>query len=56
MVYVVIADADAAYARAKEAGAQVTEPVEQDYGSRDITLTDPDRNRWSLGTYAGASG
>jgi uncharacterized glyoxalase superfamily protein PhnB len=29
--------------------------VDQDYGSRDIILIDPDGNRWSLGTYAGAS-
>jgi uncharacterized glyoxalase superfamily protein PhnB len=53
-IYVVVPDADAAHARAKEAGADVTEPRDQDYGSRDITLTDPDGNRWSLGTYAGA--
>ena len=54
VVYVVVADADAAYQRAKDAGAEVSEPVDQDYGSRDITVTDPDGNRWSLGTYAGA--
>ena len=48
-------DADAAYRRAKEAGADVTEPIDQDYGSRDVTVTDPDGNRWSLGTYAGAA-
>ena len=54
IVYVVVTDADAAYQRAKAAGAEVTEPVEQSYGSRDITVTDPDGNRWSLGTYAGA--
>jgi uncharacterized glyoxalase superfamily protein PhnB len=55
VVYVVVEDADAAYERAKAAGADVTEPVDQDYGSRDITVTDPDGNRWSLGTYAGAA-
>ena len=54
VVYVVVPDADAAYERARAAGADVTEPVEQDYGSRDVTVTDPDGNRWSLGTYAGA--
>jgi uncharacterized glyoxalase superfamily protein PhnB len=53
-VYVVVPDTDAAYERARAAGADVTEPVDQDYGSRDITVTDPDGNRWSLGTYAGA--
>ena len=50
---VVVPDADAAYERAKAAGAEVTEPVDQSYGSRDITVTDLDGNRWSLGTYAG---
>ena len=54
VVYVVVPDADAAYERARAAGADVTEPVEQDYGSRDVTVTDLDGNRWSLGTYAGA--
>jgi uncharacterized glyoxalase superfamily protein PhnB len=55
VVYVVVPDADAAYRRAKDAGADVTEPVDQDYGSRDISVTDPDGNRWALGTYAGAA-
>ena len=55
VVYVVVEDADAAYERAKAAGADVTEPVDQDYGSRDVTVTDPDGNRWSLGTYRGAA-
>ena len=55
VIYVVVEDADAAYERAKAAGADVTEPVDQDYGSRDITVTDPDGNRWSLGTYKGAA-
>jgi uncharacterized glyoxalase superfamily protein PhnB len=54
VVYVVVADADAAYQRAKDAGAEVSEPRDLDYGSRDITVTDPDGNRWSLGTYPGA--
>src|SRR3712207_2374166 len=55
VIYVVVDDADAAYERAKAAGAQVTEPVDQDYGSRDVTVTDPDGNRWALGTYRGAA-
>lgn len=55
VIYVVVPDADAAYERAKAAGADVTEPVDQDYGSRDVTVTDPDGNRWSLGTYRGAA-
>jgi uncharacterized glyoxalase superfamily protein PhnB len=55
VVYVVVEDADAAYRLATDAGAEVTEPVHQDYGSRDITVTDPDGNRWTLGTYPGAA-
>jgi uncharacterized glyoxalase superfamily protein PhnB len=55
VVYVVVPDADAAYERARAAGAEVTEPVDQSYGSRDVTVTDLDGNRWSLGTYAGAT-
>jgi uncharacterized glyoxalase superfamily protein PhnB len=54
VIYVVVPDADAAYERAKAAGADVTEPADLDYGSRDVTVTDPDGNRWTLGTYAGA--
>jgi uncharacterized glyoxalase superfamily protein PhnB len=56
VIYVVVDDADAAYERAKAAGADATEPVDQEYGSRDLTVTDPDGNRWMLGTYAGADG
>ena len=54
VVYVVVDDADAAHARATAAGAEVTAITEQDHGSRDFTVTDPDGNRWSLGTYPGA--
>ena len=56
VLYVVVDDADAAYERARAAGAEVTEPVDQAYGSRDVTVTDPDGNRWTLGTYRGAAG
>ncbi len=55
VIYVAVPDADAAYERARAAGADVTEPVDQDYGSRDVTVTDRDGNRWALGTYAGAA-
>src|SRR5262245_45519700 len=55
VIYVVVPDADAAYERARAAGAEVTDPVDQSYGSRDVTVTDLDGNRWSLGTYAGES-
>jgi uncharacterized glyoxalase superfamily protein PhnB len=50
--YVVVEDADAAYARAKAAGATIAmELTDQDYGSRDFAVLDPGGNRWSLGTY-----
>jgi uncharacterized glyoxalase superfamily protein PhnB len=51
-VYVVVDDADAHFARAKAAGAQIVrEPVTQDYGGRDYTCKDPEGNVWTFGTY-----
>ncbi len=52
-VYAVADDPDVVYARAKTAGAEVVlEPADQDYGSRDFTVRDPEGNIWSFGTYA----
>ena len=52
-IYIVVADADAAYARARSAGADIAIPIaDQDYGSRDFTLRDPEGHLWGLGTYA----
>ena len=51
-VYVVITDPDARFARATAKGAQVVRGLEdQDYGSRDFTVRDPEGNLWSFGTY-----
>jgi uncharacterized glyoxalase superfamily protein PhnB len=51
-VYVIVGDADAHFARAKAAGAEITrEPVTQDYGGRDYTCKDPEGNVWTFGTY-----
>lgn len=51
-VYIAIADADAAYARAKAAGAQILEELtDRDYGSREFICRDPQGNVWCLGTY-----
>jgi uncharacterized glyoxalase superfamily protein PhnB len=51
-VYVVVEDADAHFARAKAAGAEITrEPETQDYGGRDYTCKDPEGNVWTFGTY-----
>ena len=52
-LYVVVTDPDAHRARAAEAGAEVSEITEQDYGSRDYSATDPEGNQWSFGTYPG---
>ena len=52
-VYVVVEEPDALFERAKGAGAEVVmEPTDQDYGSRDFTVRDPEGNLWSFGTYA----
>ena len=52
-VYVVVDDPDALHARALAAGADVVMPLtDQDYGSRDFAVRDPEGNLWSFGTYA----
>jgi uncharacterized glyoxalase superfamily protein PhnB len=50
-LYVAVVDVDGLHARAKEAGAGVSELFEQDYGSRDFNLRDLEGNHWSFGTY-----
>jgi uncharacterized glyoxalase superfamily protein PhnB len=50
-LYVAVPDVDALHERAKGAGADVSELFEQDYGSRDFNLRDPEGNHWSFGTY-----
>jgi uncharacterized glyoxalase superfamily protein PhnB len=51
-IYVVVADPDAHYAHAKQAGAQIVrEPTDQDYGGRDYSARDLESNVWSFGTY-----
>jgi uncharacterized glyoxalase superfamily protein PhnB len=50
--YVVVEDADAHYAQAKAAGAEIVRELEdQDYGSRDYSARDFEGNLWSFGTY-----
>lgn len=51
--YVVTADVDAVRARALDAGLEVPDIVERDYGSRDLAVRDPEGNQWSFGTYPG---
>jgi uncharacterized glyoxalase superfamily protein PhnB len=50
--YIVVADADAAYARAQAAGATIVRPIRNmDYGSREFAVKDPEGHTWSAGTY-----
>jgi uncharacterized glyoxalase superfamily protein PhnB len=51
-IHLVVGDADAAYRRAKEAGAAIERELEDtDYGSRQFVLRDPAGGIWSLGTW-----
>ncbi len=51
-LWVFVPDADAAYARAIEAGAtSIHEPVDQDYGDREGSVKDPFGNHWYIGTH-----
>jgi len=50
--YIVVADADAAWARAQAAGATVVRAIQNtDYGSREFAVKDPEGHSWSAGTY-----
>jgi len=49
---VIVADADAHYARAKAAGAVIVEELaEQDYGGKAYSCRDPEGHLWWFGTY-----
>lgn len=51
-VYIVVKDAEAAFARAQAAGAQVIRPLQDTgYGSREFSVKDPEGHSWTLGTY-----
>lgn len=54
-VYVVCTDPDELFDRAVAAGASIVHGLtDQDYGSREFAVRDPEGNLWSFGTYAGA--
>lgn len=54
-IYVVTDEPDLLFARATAAGAQVVFGLtDQDYGSREFTVRDPEGNLWTFGTYRGA--
>ena len=51
-VYVVVEDPDALHDRVVRAGGDVVMPLtDQDYGSRDFAVRDPEGNLWNFGTY-----
>jgi len=51
-VYIVVADADAVYERAKSEGGRIVRELQNtDYGSREFTVKDPEGHSWSVGTY-----
>ncbi len=53
--YLVTDDVDRVFAAALDAGAKpLREPRDEDYGGRGATVTDPEGNLWSFGTYAPA--
>jgi uncharacterized glyoxalase superfamily protein PhnB len=50
--YIVVADADAVYARAREAGGTIVRELQNtDYGSREFAVKDPEGQSWAVGTY-----
>jgi uncharacterized glyoxalase superfamily protein PhnB len=54
-IYVVTDEPDALFERATGAGASVIRGLrDEDYGSRGFTVSDPEGNLWSFGTYRGA--
>jgi uncharacterized glyoxalase superfamily protein PhnB len=50
--YLIVADADVLYARAKAAGAEIViEIKDEDYGGRGFSCRDIEGHLWSFGTY-----
>ncbi|MCY1293288.1 hypothetical protein D9M69_438140 [compost metagenome] len=51
-LYMVVADVDGLYARAKAAGAEMVIDIkDEDYGGRGFTCLDPEGHVWSFGSY-----
>lgn len=52
-VYIAVPDADAIFAKAKAANAEIVMGLtDQPYGSRDFICKDPEGHVWCFGTYA----
>jgi uncharacterized glyoxalase superfamily protein PhnB len=51
-LYCVVDDPDALFERARNAGGEITRGLtDEDYGSREFSVRDPEGNVWSFGTY-----
>jgi len=51
-LYLAVADPDELHARVAAAGAEIVmELTDQDYGSREFAVRDPEGNTWCFGTY-----
>ena len=54
LAYIVTADSDVVYKRAKAAGAEIVmEMHDTDYGDHGFSTRDPEGNVWSVGQYRG---
>lgn len=54
LAYIVTADSDVVYERAKAAGAEIVmEMHDTDYGDHGFSTRDPEGNVWSVGQYRG---
>jgi len=50
--YLIVADADVLYQRAKAGGAQIVMDIkDEDYGGRGFSCRDPEGHLWNFGTY-----
>ncbi|MBN2731454.1 MAG: VOC family protein [Balneolaceae bacterium] len=50
--YIIVSNADAVYARAKEADAEIVMDIkDEDYGGRGFSCRDPEGHLWNFGTY-----
>ena len=51
-IYIVVADPDAVYTKAKAAGARIAiEIKDEDYGGRGFSCHDPEGQLWNVGSY-----
>jgi uncharacterized glyoxalase superfamily protein PhnB len=51
-LYIVVDDPDGLHDRARDAGARIVRGLtDEEYGSREFTVRDPEGNDWSFGTY-----